>query len=448
MRMKTSAQLAGATMPRRRRISTIGEVVAQHYSNKKTRSYLLVLLLALVVIFLTLHTPSLRLHLEFQKREREATPIHSLPTKHPALVHQEDEQTDEHEKKIVIFYNLYIGNESDIPRIRTLVQDQFHYWNATRHASIYVTSIGVNVSSLLLEGDDMFFPHTLPVHRVAHKPTGSELLTLDALWGYCQDQPSATVAYLHSKGSFHPTPENEVLRRLLTQAALSRDCFGSVTAEATTTTTPNNNIKNSKTSTTADDNSNNSRTKSCNTCSFRMSPYPHMHTPGNMWLAQCAYVRHLLRPSVFASRMDVLYGHWAREPHSSSPCAGVGRYAAEHWVHTHPDSRPCDLYRPDNFTWGYAGLPVQLPPPMETEPEDENEKEWIRQNWHVSVAPRFDEAVYRRSDRCLPMYNISRVLDQFQRLYGLTPAEDWWGWSWYDFDTAAMAASVVTSSSL
>jgi hypothetical protein len=108
-----------------------------------------------------------------------------------------------------------------------------------------------------------------------------------------------------------------------------------------------------------------------------------------------------------------------------------------------------DLYRPDNFTWGYAGLPVQLPPPMETEQDkDENEKEWIGQNWHVSVAPRFDEAVYRRSDRCLPMYKISRVLDQFQRLYRLTPAEDWWGWSWYDDDTVAMTDSAVTSSSV
>jgi hypothetical protein len=347
-------------------------------------------------------------------------------------------------EKVVVFYNLYIGNKYDIPRVRTLVQDQFRYWNATRHGSIYVTSIGVNVSSLLSEGlgkdissvgmnvssllavgegKDSFFPRTLTVRNVTHEPTGSEMLTLDALWGYCQDQPSATVAYLHSKGSFHPRPENEVMRQLLTQAALSQDCFDSVTATTTTAKTAPN-VKNS--------------TTLCNTCSFRMSPYPHQHTSGNMWLAQCHYIRQLLQPSVFAHRMESYRPWLSTDPTMGEWCIGVDRYAAEHWVHTHPYNVPCDLYIPDSFTWGYEGLP---------DIAEIDQPEWIGRNMHLSTAPRFEEARLQQKGICLSMYkNIRRVLDQFQGLYQLTPAHDWWGWSWYNNSETSAAAVVAPRS--
>jgi hypothetical protein len=193
---------------------------------------------------------------------------------------------------------------------------------------------------------------------------------------------------------------------------MSQDCYNRVV------TTRNN-------STTYDDNRENDPTTLCNTCSFRMSPFPHMHTAGNMWLAQCAYVRQLLKPSVFSERMNTIYRPWASEPYSAESCVGVGRYAAEHWLHTHPYNRPCDLYRHYTFTWGYDGLP-KLP----------LSDDWTRQNWNVSQAPRFDKAIYMQGTRCLPMYNVRRVLDQFQRLYRLKPAHDWWGWRWYN-DTAA-----------
>jgi hypothetical protein len=367
--------------------TTIGEV-AQRCSTNKTR----VLLALLFVVLLQFHT----LHLDQL----------FLPHKNG---HQDDGHQDENDTgKIFIFYNLFIGNKKDIPRIRTLIHEQFQFWNATRHGGVQVTSIGVDVSSRKKD----LFPLGLPIRRLTHEPTGSELLTLDALWGLCQDHPSTTVAYLHSKGSFHAIAANDVMRRLLTEAALSQDCFNSVV------TTRNY-------STTDGDNSENDPTTLCNTCSFRMSPFPHLHTPGNMWSAQCTYVRHLLKPSVFSQRMDELYKPWSSEPDSGKHCVGVGRFAAEHWLHTHPYNRPCDLCPHNTYSWGYAGLP-KLP----------LGDDWTGQNWNVLQAPRFDNAIYLQGKLCLPMNNFSRVLDQFQRLYQLTPAHDWWGWSWYN-DTAA-----------
>jgi hypothetical protein len=312
--------VAGIGMPRRWICATRtirGKSVAQQQQQQqhhrvvknKTRTFLLLSLL-LILLLLQFRFPnfsSLRIEDVFYPAEEQEVEVNQS-------------------EKVVIFYNLFIGKETDIPRIRKLVHDQFRYWKATRHDGIHVTSIGVNVTSLLSEGKGTLFPRTLPVHRVTHEPTGWEMLTLDALWAYCQDQPSATVAYLHSKGSFHPLPQNEVMRQLLSQAALSRDCFDRVT---TATTTTANDQNSTTTTTTADDGKhNNNSTKSssslCNTCSFRMSPYPHLHTSGNMWLAQCQYVRQLLRPSVFAERME-LYRPWTTiDKTMRESCVGVG----------------------------------------------------------------------------------------------------------------------------
>jgi len=89
---------------------------------------------------------------------------------------------------------------------------------------------------------------------------------------------------------------------------------------------------------------------SCNVCSSRMSPLPFAHTPGNMWLARCDYVNTLIDPLKFeeAMRTKVNLGGWG--------CDAMGRHAAEHWVHSHPRVKPCDLSN-SNYTWNYDGVP-------------------------------------------------------------------------------------------
>ena len=55
---------------------------------------------------------------------------------------------------------------------------------------------------------------------------------------------------------------------------------------------------------------------------------------------------------------DVFHKYYNREMRTEElACVGADRYAAEHWVHSHPSVRPCDLSTSD-YTWNYAGIPT------------------------------------------------------------------------------------------
>jgi hypothetical protein len=127
-----------------------------------------------------------------------------------------------------VFYNLFVSKASDSDRVTGLVEDQLSHLLPEHR--LYVHSIG--------------YPLAIPnVTLLTQNEKGDEIDTLHSLWAFCIMQPSSKVVYLHSKGSFHPKPENEVLRPFLTSGALSRECL--------------------------------ELPKSCNVCSSRMSPIPH-----------------------------------------------------------------------------------------------------------------------------------------------------------------------------
>lgn len=161
--------------------------------------------------------------------------------------------------------------------------------------------------------------------NLQHDTEGTEVQTLKLLWDHCvtTDYPTnEKVVYIHNKGSFHPNEENDLMRLWLTRGALSKECSN--------------------------------MPLSCNVCSFRMSPLPHPHTPGNMWAARCEYVRELINPLDFQLKMALLYHNG--DVTAENPLLGTGRYSAEHWVHSHPSIKACDLSTSD-FAWGYDGLP-------------------------------------------------------------------------------------------
>ena len=135
-----------------------------------------------------------------------------------------------------------------------------------------------------------------------------------------------------------------------------------------------------------------------------MSPLPFAHTPGNMWLARCDYVNTLIDPLKFeeAMRTKVNLGGWG--------CDAMGRHAAEHWVHSHPSVKPCDLSN-SNYTWNYDGVP-----------EDDFE---IR----LEAAPRFALEQYRQ--KVCSVKPASQVLSEYRDLYNETPDSLWWGWDFY-----------------
>jgi hypothetical protein len=213
---------------------------------------------------------------------------------------------------VQVFYNIFVKNEDDEERVRAIIDEQLAFLDPDVHnKKVLVTSIGhlANLANI-----------TNAVTR-EHQPEGSEALTLHAIWDFCRENHhhETKVVYLHSKGSFHDTPQNERLRSFLTKGALSKECAN--------------------------------LPESCNVCSSRMSPLPHPHTPGNMWLARCDYVANLIDP--YALQQGKLPVNFQ----GNNPCRGFGRSFYEHWVHSHPSVMPCDLYSGEAFTWGYTSIP-------------------------------------------------------------------------------------------
>lgn len=267
---------------------------------------------------------------------------------------------------IPVFYNLYVATANDSSRVFDLVSDQMIHLRP-EHKPVYIQSMGPIQLSI---------PNT---KLLGHHSNGTEMVTLRSLWNYCTEHPTEKVVYLHSKGSSRNSPENENLRKFLTKGALSREC-------STLPTT-------------------------CNVCSSRFSPLPHPHTSGNMWLAKCDYVRLLKDPNIFETLMDTFTSNCTLKGRLG--CDGRGRFSAEHWIHSHPTVKPCDLYANPSFTWDYEGVP-----PNGTFDID------------LAQAPRFDILEYINWHKCAGRgVRLEYRIDEYLELYHQEPDESWWGWN-------------------
>ena len=148
-----------------------------------------------------------------------------------------------------------------------------------------------------------------------------------------------------------------------------------------------------------------------------MSPIPHPHASGNMWLARCDYVQKLIDPELFEGAMNkVVYQNERSRRNGGEGCIGRGRYSAEHWIHSHPSIAACDLHKDPNYVWLYKGVPLH-----------NFEKE-------LRAAPRFDLMTYLIASVCRNSWGL-RVddrLGEYHSLYGEEPSESWWGWKTYN----------------
>ena len=286
---------------------------------------------------------------------------------------------------IPVFYNLFIGKEEDIPRVSTLFREQLgSNFIPGIHGPVFVNSIGAvsNLSRLQL-------PPSIDARLLKHYTRGDEALTLHDLWRYCRHKDTRLqqkVIYLHSKGSYHPHNANDQLRAYLTRGALSHEC----------STMP---------------------FEKCNVCSSRMSPMPHPHTPGNMWLSRCDYVRQLIDPKHFQAAMRRVMRKW-KMLDANLACMGADRYAVEHWVHSHPMVQPCDVDGWSNYTWNYDGIPGTDFPLA------------------LLPAPRFRPlSFYMKSGVCegdVAGTSLNKRLSEYAILYGQAPPHGWFGWDFYE----------------
>jgi hypothetical protein len=212
----------------------------------------------------------------------------------PAIPYKGDIPTEEHGKtkneRIPIFYNLFVNNETDAPRVRDLVAEQLSYIRPETNHPIYYNSIG-------------YFMKIPNATLLKHHETGSEAITLFSLWSYCKKHKNDKVIYMHSKGSFTHSKENDKLRRFLTRGVFSDECRN--------------------------------MPSTCNVCSSRFSPLPHPHTSGNMFLARCEYIRELVDPNRIRNKM----GFIDRSRDERPWCKGRERFSLEHWCYTHPSNK-------------------------------------------------------------------------------------------------------------
>jgi hypothetical protein len=308
--------------------------------------------------------------------------------------------------RTTVFYNVFTKSGDDEERVKAIVNEQFSFLDPKRHV-VSITSIGHSLPNITNYNTTNNERINITLRK--HYTEGNEGLTLHALWDFCR-QPAnnnhdTKVVYIHSKGSFHDKPQNTVLRSFLTIGALSEDCH--------------------------------SLPSQCDVCSSRMSPLPHPHTPGNMWLARCDYISKLADPYILEDdkRLPLLFKkqNW---------CRGFGRYFFEHWVHSHPYVKPCDLYTNPSYVWDYSGVPKQA------EWFDNSSSSPTAQK-QLQMAPRFDYEVYFKKRHCKNtrassmeerIYNYKHL---YPSLFANTSAsanistslamldKSWWGWEFF-----------------
>jgi len=272
--------------------------------------------------------------------------------------------------KILVFYNLFVAGAEDVERVQDIFDEQLTELDPRLHViNASITSLGHPLPNI---------PNHMIREHIAEG--GDEGITLHALWNYCRSNNNheTKVIYLHSKGSFHPSEENDKLRRFITEGALSEECAN--------------------------------LPDTCDVCSSRMSPLPHSHTSGNMWLARCDYVAKLVDP--FALNEKKLPKQYYD---TDERCHGYGRYFFEHWVHSHPTVSPCDLYTGEEFVWGYYRVP---PVPFEKS---------------LQKAPRFIFNRYDNPNNCgvAPETALGRHIKDYKDLYNSSVDDSWWGWEFF-----------------
>jgi len=90
------------------------------------------------------------------------------------------------------------------------------------------------------------------------------------------------------------------------------------------------------------------------------------------------------------------------------------RYAAEHWIHSHPSVRPCDLHTDPKYVWLYEPLP---------------DGDYVKE---FQLAPRYPLKTYVKKEYCAKDgQSLQQRLDEYKVLYDVSPSKSWWGWKLY-----------------
>jgi hypothetical protein len=307
-----------------------------------------------------------------------------------------------------IFYNVFIPNnqgERGVQRSLFIVKEQMDQVGRSYAGSLGTVTVYYNTIGMPGALNATFMTHVCSIQNnincvhMNHYNDGFEEVTLQKLFEFCHyhDQDvnvnvNRRVIYMHNKGSyqFH-SGVNDLWRRHLTTAVTSQLCLKPPE-------------------------------ESCNVCSLTFHPLFLLIYPGNFFAADCNYVRKLIPPAVFNSKMKALLA-LRRQKIAENPAYehifanitqfdkfGQGRYAPTHWIGSSPLLNPCTLTS--------QGL-----------------KKWFVErnalaDFSWSLLPRTDnsdmEAIRNRQ------YNvIGGNLFKWFALYNMAPPDDSWAWRWF-----------------
>ena len=174
-------------------------------------------------------------------------------------------------------------------------------------------------------------------------------------------------------------------------------------------------------------------------------PLPYNHFTGNMFTASCEYVKDLIPPAQFESKMnevasDALVSHlghvFTTELTPFTPqTLGMDQFSVEHWIGSHPDFQPCDVAPVSR-----SGFPLSCGGSY-------NETDYSRSNvydFQWSIAPRRGSAPHggidckteqrleTKDDVLFREYSyLAGNLYRWYKMYNKAPPSDSWIWQWF-----------------
>lgn len=253
-----------------------------------------------------------------------------------------------------IFYNIFVREKRERPTLQ-IIEEQVRFRNeADPESPISYTLIGSRKVDESIQ--NMCQPNCT---KREYLKTGNEIDTLQALWEFCQADPSKIVTYLHDKGSFHPSGANRKSRGVGTKAALA--CRGLMLDHHTA-----NNDRSAPNHTTVVNTTAQKKEakSSCSICSYRFYTFPVYHARANMWTAHCSYIRKLISPRTYENAVLDMYSKTLnhtllgnttyaciRPYQQSTRFLGLERFAMERWALNHPDVEPCDSQTKENIRY-------------------------------------------------------------------------------------------------
>ena len=233
-------------------------------------------------------------------------------------------------------------------------------------------------------------PPCEPCHHLGHRDEGFEQYTLQAMYEYCRIRPQDTVVYMHNKGSFTDSPMNHRLRRHLTKAVMSEACLR--------------------------------MPRAFNFCSALFTGFPFAQVTGNFYTVRCSYVQKLIPPNDFEDAMTMVYSNmmkntslsWVNDPDpkmTRESWIGLGRYALEHWIGSHPSLHPLSVYPLSHGAFRYRWVPKDL-------------------SWKPTYRKKIFKAHHNQKN--VPkFYKLAGRLYLYEKLYGELPPKSSWIWKFY-----------------